>query len=330
MRAAVYEANGPAAEALRVVNLPDPLPASGEVLVRVHASGVNPSDVKKRAGIPLQFPRIVPHSDGAGVIEAVGAGVERRRVGERVWLWNAQWNRALGTAAELIALPEAQAVSLPDDISFEEGATFGIPLQTACAVLLPFEELPGAWVLVQGGTGAVGRYAIQIAKRFGARVIATVGSKEKAALALAAGADQVINYRAEEVAKRVREMTSGAGACGAGVDRIVEVEFGQNVETDLAALRASNGSVAIYGSAAVAQARFEVLRLMRANVTLRFVLVYDLLPRDRERVLDAIARHGPSLQRHVAERYPLAEIARAHEAQESGRVVGNIVVLPGA
>lgn len=325
MRAAVYEANGPAAGTLRLANLPDPLPAAGEVLVRVHASGVNPSDVKKRAGTPLQFPRIVPHSDGAGVIEATGPGVDPRRVGERVWLWNAQWNRALGTAAELIALPEALAVPLPDEISFDEGATFGIPLQTACAALLPFDDLAGAWVLVQGGTGAVGRYAIQMAKRFGARVIATASSKEKAALALAAGADQAIDYREGDLAKRVREITAGAG-----VDRILEVEFGRNAGADFDALRASHGTVAIYGSAAEREVKLDALRLMRANVALRFVLVYDLLPGDRERVLAAIARHGPSLQRHVAERYPLAEIARAHEAQESGRVVGNIVVLPGA
>ena len=323
MRAAIYERNGPAREVLRVLELPDPTPAAGEVLVRVHASGVNPSVVKKRAATPLQFPRIVPHSDGAGVIEAAGEGVSRARVGERVWLWNAQWNRAWGTAAELIALPQEQAVPLPAGLSFEQGATFGIPLQTALAALLPFDALAGAWVLVQGGTGAVGRFAIQAAKRLGARVIATAGSAAKAALSLAAGADHAVNYREEDVVAKVRALTAGSG-----VDRIVEVEFGQNAGADVEMLRASHGTIAVYGSANLKDARLEVRRLMFKNAAVRFLLVYDLSAPDRAAVLQAVAQLAPGLQTDVAERYPLQEIGPAHEAQESGRVVGNIVLLP--
>lgn len=323
MRAAIYERSGAAREVLRVVDLPDPAPAPGEVLVRVHASGVNPSDVKKRATAPLQYARIIPHSDGAGVIEAVGAGVSPGRVGERVWLWNAQWSRADGTAATLVALPQAQAVALPQALSFEQGATFGIPLQTALAALLPFDELAGAWVLVQGGTGAVGRFAIQAAKRFGARVIATAGSPEKAALALAAGADHAVDHRDPGLVAQVRALTAGAG-----VDRIVEVEFGLNAAADAELLRAAHGTVAVYGSAKEPLAQLEVRRLLFKNATVRFLLVYELTARDRAAVLEAIARLGPGLQADVAGRYPLARIAEAHEAQESGRVVGNIVVLP--
>ena len=325
MRAAIYEANGPAREVLRLIDLPDPVPAAGEVLVRVRASGVNPSDVKKRAAPPLEFPRIIPHSDGAGVIEAVGPGVSAGRVGERVWLWNAQWNRAFGTAAELVALPQEQAVPLASSLLFEQGATFGIPLQTALAALLPFDELRGAWVLVQGGTGAVGRFAIQAAKRFGARVVATAGSAEKAALSLAAGADHAVNYRDPDWVARARTLTGGAG-----FDRIIEVEFGTNAAADAELLRASHGTIAVYGSAAAPVAQLEVRRLMFKTATLRFVLVYDLTPRDRAAVLEAVARLGPGLQIDVAERFPLEEIVRAQEAQESGRAArpGNLVVIP--
>src|SRR5207237_9888933 len=233
------------------------------------------------------------------------------------------WNRALGTAAERCALPAAQAVKLPEGVSFEEGATFGIPLQTACAALLPFEELPGRWVLVQGGTGAVGRFAVQIAKRFGARVIATAGSAEKAAQSLAAGADHAIRYRDQEVAARVRELTGGAG-----VDRIVEVEFGRNAAQDLAALR-PHGTLAVFGSQDVPEARLEVRRWMWANLRLRFLLVYELEPGERAAVLAAIERFAPTLQIDLAQVLPLEEIARAHEIQESGSAVGNLMLRIG-
>ncbi|MGL4280395.1 MAG: NADPH:quinone reductase, partial [Albidovulum sp.] len=184
MKAVWYEGFGPAEKVLHHGDLPDPAPGPGEVLVRLHASGINPSDVKLRAGMRagavMGWPRIVPHSDGAGVIEDVGAGVDPARIGERVWIWNGQWQRPFGTAAEFIALPSEQAVRLPETTSFAEGACFGIPAMTAWFALFADGPIAGKTVLVTGGAGSVGRYACQMARLAGARVIATVSSPEKA------------------------------------------------------------------------------------------------------------------------------------------------------
>ena len=215
MRAALYEHTGPAAEVLQLVELPTPEPAAGEVRVRLHASGVNPSDVKSRAGLrtkTLAFPRIVPHSDGAGVIDAVGAGVDPARIGERVWVWNAAWRRAFGTAAQFVALPAAQAVRLPDGIGFDAGACLGIPALTALHAMLVDGGVAGQRVLVAGGAGAVGHYAVQFARALGARqIIATVSSDAKAAIAREAGADAAVNYRAGRLVDEVMTLTGGAG-----------------------------------------------------------------------------------------------------------------------
>jgi len=202
MRAAWYEGNGPAQEVLQVGDLETPEPGPGEVRVRVHASGVNPSDCKARGGSrPMIAPRIIPHSDGAGVIDQVGPGVPHERVGERVWIWNGQWGRPFGTAAEYIVVPAEQAVFLPENTSFEAGACLGIPALTAHRAVTTDRPCTGEVVLVAGGAGAVGHYAIQCAKALGAaQVIATVSSPEKAEHASAAGADAIINYRQEDVA----------------------------------------------------------------------------------------------------------------------------------
>jgi len=235
MQAAFYEATGPAREVLHVGQIELPEPGPGGVRVRVVCSGVNPSDVKSRAGLrtkALPFPRIVPHSDGAGVVDAVGAGVQSPRVGERVWIWNAAWKRAWGTAAEYVVLPAAQAVHLPEAAGFDAGACLGIPALTAYHAAAVDGGVAGKSVLVAGGAGAVGHYAIQCARLLGARqVIATVSSDAKAKLALQAGADLAVDYKSPEAAARIREATRGAG-----VDRIIEVDIAANAALDLQVL----------------------------------------------------------------------------------------------
>src|SRR5215467_7574049 len=197
MRAAYYDANGPAARVLHLGEVATPEPGPGEVRVRLAASGVNPSDVKSREGRTrkIAFPRVIPHSDGAGVIDKIGAGVPQTRLGERVWTWNGQWKRPFGTAAEYITLPQSQAAKLPDAISFEAGACLGIPALTAWHAVDIAGTAKGTTLLVAGGAGAVAHYAIQFAKARGATVITTVSSPEKAQVARTAGADHTIDYK---------------------------------------------------------------------------------------------------------------------------------------
>ncbi|HEX5077744.1 MAG TPA: NADPH:quinone reductase [Geminicoccaceae bacterium] len=325
MRAAWYEATGPAREVIRIGELPRPEPGSGEVLVRVHASGLNPSDTKRRAGWrreALEYPRVIPHSDGAGVIEAVGAGVDDGRIGERVWLWNAQRGRAGGTCADYVALPQAQAVPLPDGTGFVDGACLGVPACTAHFAALADGPLVGLTALIQGGAGAVGDYAVQWAKRSGAHVIATVGSDAKAALARQSGADATVNRRAEDVVRRVLDLTDGQG-----VDRIVEVDLGANLEQDVALIK-PNGVIASYSSTANPEPVFPYYPLAYKGVTLRLVQAYILPEPARARALADIgeALRDGGLGHRTAGVFPLEETAAAHELLESGKAVGNVVV----
>jgi NADPH2:quinone reductase len=323
MRAAWYEKNGAAADVLHLGEMPDPVPGPGEVRVRVVASGVNPTDVKTRAGSrPMGFPRVIPHQDGAGIIDRVGPGVPAARLGERVWVYIVQWQRPFGTAAEYACVPAARAITLPATASFAEGACLGIPGVTAHLALFGDGPLEGATVLVTGGAGAVGHYAVQLAKWAGARVIATVSSRDKAAAAGAAGADHVIDYRSEDVAARVLELTGGAG-----VDRIVEVDFGANLATSLKVLK-TGGVLAAYSSMAEPEPRLPFYALMRNNGTVRGILVYTA----RESALAAATRdivrlvEARRLSHQIGLRLTLARIIGAHEAQESGKVMGNIVL----
>lgn len=326
MRAAWYEANGTARDVLRIGEMPDPEPGPGEVRVRLRASGVNPSDVKTRGGSrPMSGSRIIPHSDGAGTIDAVGEGVPTGRIGERVWIWNGQWKRPFGTAAEMIALPAEQAVPLPEAIGFAEAACLGIPALTAYRALATDGGVSGASVLVAGGAGAVGHYAVQMAKLMGARqVIATVSSPEKAAHAAEAGADVTIDYRREDVAARVRAATGGAG-----VDRVVEVDAAANMRL-LPQLVRRDGLCAVYGSA-----KNEVVSefgpMIMSGIAVRWFIVYELSPEARRDALETVGgwlREG-RLRHAVAKTFPLAEIASAHEAVESGKVIGNVVLEIG-
>jgi NADPH2:quinone reductase len=325
MRAAIYEHTGPATEVLSIAELPTPTPGPQEVRVKLQWSGVNPSDVKTRSGVrskTLPYPRIVPHSDGAGVIDQVGEGVDRARIGERVWLWNAAWQRPHGTAAEYVALPAPQAVRLPDGIDLAAGACLGIPALTAYHAVTVDGGVRGKSVLVAGGAGAVGHYAVQLARLQGAKqIIASVSSPEKAALARAAGAELVVNYRTENLVSRCLEATAGVG-----LDRIIEVDFAANVTADFAALRAE-GDIVVYGSGAAEVAVPFVPAIMK-NVRLRFFIVYNLNPEERMRAVRDLSHYleTNSLAHHIGARLPLARIAEAHELVEQGRVTGNVVL----
>lgn len=324
MKAVWYDRNGPAAEVLTCGELPTPSPGPGEVLVRLATSGVNPSDWKTRLGRtrPKAFPRIVPHSDGAGTVEAVGEGVDRARIGERVWIWNGQWKRPFGTAAEYIALPAAQAVRLPEGTGLAEGACLGIPALTALHAVLTDGGVTGRRVLVTGGAGSVGHYAIQFARLLGAaQVLATVSGPEKAAHAAAAGADATINYRQESVPERVAALTGGAG-----VDRVVEVDVSGNAPL-LPAVLAPGGICAAYG-ANEATATVEFGAAILHGIALRFFIVYELTPAQRATAIGALTPWlERGLLRHtVAARLPLAECVRAHEEVEAGRHIGNLVL----
>lgn len=325
MRAAVYERTGQAREVLSIKELPTPTPGPNEVRVKVAWSGVNPSDVKSRAGIrtkTLPFPRIVPHSDGAGVVDQVGNGVDPARIGERVWLWNAAWSRAFGTAAEYVVLPGLQAVRLPDGVDLAAGACLGIPALTAYQAVTVDGGVAGKCVLVAGGAGAVGHYAIQFAKLKGARkVVTTVSNEEKAALARIAGADLVVNYKTDDVVTKCMEYTSGVG-----LDRIIEVDLAVNVTADIAALR-PGGDIIVYGSGA-AEVALPFFPAILKNVRLRFFIVYNLNNEDRMRGIADLTQllATNSLVHNIAVRLPLARIAEAHELVERGQVTGNVVL----
>lgn len=325
MKAAWYESNGSARDVLRVGDMPDPVANDGEVRVRVAASGVNPSDWKTRGGSrPMAAPRVILHSDGAGVIDAVGPGVDAARIGERVWIWNAQWQRAHGTAAEYVALPAAQAVPLSSGTTFEEGACLGIPALTAYRAVTMAGPVEGRDVLVTGGAGAVGHYAIQFAKLLGARrVLTTVSSPAKAAHARGAGADVVIDYRTESVAERVRAETDGHG-----VHLLVEVDAAGNAPL-LPRVLARDGVCTVYGSS-TPEIRYSFGPMIMSGANLRFFIVYELALSVREeaqRQLGAWLSKG--LVRHaVAQRFALADIVLAHEAVERGAFIGNVVVTP--
>jgi len=324
MRAAWYTKTGAAAEVLEIGESATPEPGPGEVRVRLHASGVNPSDVKSRRGRPdrpMAFPRIVPHSDGAGVIDALGAGVPEGRLNERVWVWNAQWQRPDGTAADYVVLPAEQAVALPEGTDFAAGACLGIPALTAWRAVTLAGPPAGRTILVAGGAGAVGHYAIQIAKLKGARVLTTVSSPDKAAEARAAGADAVIDYRREDVAARVRELTGGDG-----VDLVAEVDLGGNAALLPQVLRLG-GTAAVYGSN-TPEVTLPFGAYLFRDIALCFFLVYELadpVRRDGIAELTEMLRAG-RLQHRIAARFPLERIAAAHEAVESGRVTGHVIV----
>ncbi|HXZ99949.1 MAG TPA: NADPH:quinone reductase [Candidatus Binatia bacterium] len=323
MRAVIYERQGPAHEVLRAVDIPRPDPGPGEVRVRISLSGINPTDWKSRSGAT---PRAIgefqiPHHDGAGVIDAVGPGVDQGRVGQRVWLWMAAAGRPWGTAAEWSVVPAYAAVPLPDGASMELGACLGVPALTAHRCLYADGDVDGRTVLVTGGAGAVGHFAIELAKHGGARVVTTVSGAEKAELAGAAGADLVVNYREPDALERIRGFAEW-------VDRVVEVNIAANLAQDLAL--AGPGTVVAAYAIDQPDPVLPVRACMAANVTLRFVLLYGVPAADLLRGVEDVSRAlaAGALTALPIRRFPLEECAAAQEAVREG-AVGKVVLEIG-
>ncbi|MBZ9726291.1 NADPH:quinone reductase [Mesorhizobium sp. CO1-1-11] len=329
MLAAYYDRQGTADDVLVVGAVADPEPGFGEVRVRVAISGVNPTDIKARkgfAGAPMAYPRIIPHHDGAGTIDKVGPGVAEARLGERVWLYRAQYDRPYGTAAEFVVVPSNLAVPLPDSASFETGACLGVAAITAHRCLFADGGLRGRRVLVQGGGGAVGTAAILLAKWAGAWVAATVSRPEQEKVALDAGADLAINRHSEDVAAAIRHATKGAG-----VERIVDVDLAKNVDVDIASL-APGGIVAAYATEDPAAKLIMPFRTaMFGSYVFRFVFFTTIPDGAFQRAVKevtacvAAGRYRP----HIGLDMPMQHIAQAHAAQESGKIVGKILVRIG-
>lgn len=320
MRAALYDREGPAREVLRIDDVERPEPGPGEVRVKIVVSGVNPTDYKTRAGLtgrPIDGFQI-PHQDGAGVIDAVGTGVDPSRVGQRVWVWLAAAGRKWGTAAEWSVVPAGRAVPLPDAASYELGANFGVPAMTAHRCLFADGSIAGATVLVAGGAGAVGHFAIQLAKHAGARVVTTVSSPEKAELATAAGADHVVNYRDPDAVDRLRSFAPV-------VDRVIEVDLGANLALDLAV--AGPETVIVTYAATPRDPSLPVRACMTANVTLRFVLLYGVPAAALDQGAGDIgaAAAAGALTPLTPHRFALPDVAAAHEAVEAG-AVGKVLI----
>ena len=322
MRAVWYERTGPADEVLIVGEQPTPQPGPGEVRIRLAASGVNPADCYRRAGsYPMEAPLVIPDSDGAGVVDAVGAGASPQWLGRRVWLYNGQRGRALGTAAEWIALDQDLVTALPDDVPFSAGACLGIPCMTAHCAVFAAGPVAGKTLLVTGGGGAVGNYAVQLAKWAGARVIGTA-SGEKADDARKAGADLVLDHRVDDLRDRIARDTGGRG-----VDHVVEVDFGGNLAL-LPDIIANNGTLAAYASRGDEQPAFPFRALMRRNVGIRLIVLNSIAVELRRRAqadITAWLAGGPRFHR-VAKTFPLEQTAAAHKAVEAGGKRGTVVV----
>ncbi|WP_299726668.1 NADPH:quinone reductase [uncultured Tateyamaria sp.] len=326
MHAISYSAFGPAEDVLTLAEMPTPTPDPGDVLVRLAFSGVNPSDVKARSGTrpgvtKPAFPQIIPHSDGSGVIEAVGEGVPEDRIGTRVWIWNGQWQRPFGTAATHICLPADQAVALPDAVSLETGAVLGIPGLTAAHAVFGGGDVAGKTVLVQGGAGTVGLLAVQLAKWGGARVIATARGDGVAA-AQRAGADAVLDYSQTDLAAAITDC-----AAGSPIERIIEVEFGLNAAVD-AEVIVPNGTIAAYGSAKDMTPHLAFGPMLFKAVAIDILLIYLLPPQERMQAIQHLhaALEQGALSCPIAETYALKDCAAAHKAVETGNRSGAILV----
>lgn len=319
MRSVYYERQGAAADVLVYGDVPKPVPAAGEVLVRIHVSGINPSDIKNRTGFvsKMAFPRIVPHQDGAGVIEAVGEGVAPERIGERVWVFEAQTRRPGGTAAEYATVPAGNAIRLPAVTSFETGAALGVPALTAHRCLFADGDLRGCRVLVQGGAGVVGSAAIQLAKWAGAWVAATVRRPEQKEVARQAGADLVLDHGNGELARVIKAETNNEG-----VDRIVEVDLGSNLELDLACL-ANGGAISAYAThSAGEKVPVPVLASMFLNGAVRFVYVYTMPAEAKQRAIRDVTDclEAKAYDPKIGLVLPLSRTAEGHLAVEAGLI----------
>ena len=325
MRAAWFDSFGAAKDVLIVGEKETPVAGAGEVLVRLATSGVNPSDVKKRAGsFPdlLEDGFVIPNSDGAGIIEAVGDGVDASRVGERVWIYQAQYGRRFGTAAEYVAIDARRAPKLPDAASFEIGACLGIPVMTAHRCVFADGDVAGQTILVTGGAGRVGHYAVQWASRAGASVIATASNDEDRASCLSAGAHQVVNHRSDDIVAEIMAVTDGQL-----IDRIVDVEFGGNLPTSVEVLRIG-GTIATYASTNVPEPTLPFFQMMYKDITIRFVIVYAMPEAAKDHAIADIdtALSENALQHRIAHTLPLDKIVESNELVEQGSIRGAVVL----
>src|SRR5215469_1258299 len=323
MKAALYRGYGSAAGTLRIEEVDRPEPGPGQVRVRIQLSGVNPTDWKSRSGAtprPIEGFQ-VPHHDGCGVIDAVGSGVDPRRVGERVWTFMAAAGGPWGTAAQWSVLSARQAVQLPDGASAELGASLGVPAMTAHRALFADGLVEGKSILVAGGAGAVGHYAIELAKFYGARVAATVSGPAKAALAAKAGADLVVNYRDADAADQLR-------AFAPQMDRIVELALGANLDLDLA-VSGPDTYIVDYAAEATDPV-LPVRRCMGANVTLRFILLYGIPAAAADHAVSdvSLALAAGALTELPVTRFSLDQVAAAHDAVEAGAVGKVVLEIP--
>jgi NADPH2:quinone reductase len=326
MRAALYRETGPARDVFEIVELPTPDPRPGEVRVRLHTSGVNPADVKRRGGwarIALDLPYLVPHDDGAGIIDAVGEGVSESRIGARVWVYDARLGGQHGTAAEWVCVPTERAEPLPHGVDFAAGASIGVPGRTAHRCLFSDGPIDGANVLVAGAAGSVGHSAVQQARAAGAAVvIGTVGRPEHHTVAREAGCQAVLDYRDAGLAGTILDLTNGHG-----IDRLVEVDFAANAELDCR-VAAVNSTIATYATDTDHKPEIPLWRMLNNSVNLRSVLLYNL-PYDQHRLAadDLVAWSADGrIRPRIGSRFTLDEIASSHESVEKRTSDGNVVV----
>lgn len=325
MRAALYRKFGTSREVLELCDVDTPSPGPGEVLIRLHTSAINPSDVKKRAGaFPglLDAGFVIPNSDGAGIIEAVGEGVDKSRKGERVWVYQAQHERRFGTAAEYVAISSNFAPRLPQKASYDTGACLGIPAMTAHRAVFADGEVEDSTLLIMGGAGRVGYYAIQWARRAGAKVVATASNPDDKAACMDAGADHVVDHRADDFARQVLAANNGAL-----IDRVVDLEFGTNLPVSVEVLRVG-GTIAAYGSARKPEPVLPFYKMMYKDLTVRMIIVYAMPDSAKDHAVADInsALSGGLLKHRVAHSLPLDDIATGNEIVEAGEARGAVVL----
>lgn len=325
MHAAWFDEFGPARDVLKLSEVDTPSPARGEVLVRMHTSGINPSDVKKRAG---SFPDlladgfVIPNSDGAGVIEAVGEGVDKGRIGERVWVFQAQYGRRFGTAAEYVAISSNCTPRLPEKAGFDVGACLGIPVMTAHRAVFADGDVEGQTLLITGGAGRVGFYAVQWASHAGAKVIATASNEADAEACRRAGARHVVNHRDEAFAKAVLDANNGRL-----IDRVVDVEFGANLPVSVEVLRIG-GTIATYASVQVPEPKLPFFQMMYKDLTIRMIIVYAMPDGAKDHAIADInkALSDGWLQHRIAHSMPLDDIVSGNELVERGESRGAVIL----
>ncbi len=326
MKAALYRSKGAARDVLEIADVEKPVPQSGEVLVRLHFSGINPSDVKMRQGLSLggmamAYDYVIPHSDGSGIIEAICPSVKTHNIGDRVYVFNGGFKRAFGTAAEYIALPAQHVGHLPPTASLSHAACFGIPLMTAVHAMTRAPSLDGKRVLISSGGGVVGRYCIEVARALGAKtIITTAASPQSQQTATNAGSDIIFDYNSPSLAADIMD------ACG-GIDHAAEAEFGSNIDT-LAAVMAEGGTIAAYGSALNKTPNLPFYDFMFKNVSLHMMLVYLLDETTRGqhiRLIESLLDEG-HITENIAQIFPLDSIAKAHETVEGGGKSGSVLI----